>query len=198
LTSDPERTRASLLQRVRNLGDQQSWNQFVELYGPIILRYLRRMGVADPTDRDLAQEVLTLVMQRIGTFEYDPQRGRFRAWLWKITRNRASRHFTESARQPAAAGGSGHQIRVSQVPDDACPDAWVEDEWQKRRLEVAIQRVRPKVQETTWQSFALRFFDGLSNDQIARRLGISTASVYTNICRVVRRLRKAVEETEDE
>ena len=80
------KTRPSLLLRVRNLRDQKSWDEFVELYSPLVLRYLRRIGVPNQDALDLLQDVLGIVVRHIGSFEYDPGKS-FRAWLRTIARH---------------------------------------------------------------------------------------------------------------
>src|SRR6185295_16750135 len=82
-------TRPSLLLRVRNLNDAESWREFIELYGPLIMRYLKRKHVPHDDAVELTQEVLQIVATHIAKFEYDPARGRFRGWLWTVAKNLA-------------------------------------------------------------------------------------------------------------
>jgi serine/threonine protein kinase len=42
-----QRTRATLLMRVKDLSDQARWEEFVLLHGPFLLRCIRRVGVAE-------------------------------------------------------------------------------------------------------------------------------------------------------
>src|SRR5205085_1724650 len=101
------RTRASLLERVKDCHDHASWGEFVELYGPFLLRWLRRSGVAERDAPDLVQDVLRVVIQSIGRFEYDEAKS-FRAWLSTIATHRAYRFFAQQGRRPAGSGGTTH------------------------------------------------------------------------------------------
>jgi len=192
-----ETTPASLLLRVRNLADQESWEAFVELYGPIILRYVRQKGVRQDDALDLVQDVLQIVMCRIGTFQYDPNKS-FRAWLRTVASNRAKRHFLQHSRKPQSPGGSDHQQIVGQVPDlDNDQDDLIEQEWRKRRFEIATKRVRDNVTAQSWKVFELRYHEGLPSAQVAERLDMNIGAVYTSMSRVLVRLKKAMEEIDE-
>lgn len=190
------RTRASLLLRVRDLQDRESWEEFLELYGPLILRYLRRTGVAQQDAVDLTQDVLQMVVKHIGSFEYDPGRS-FRAWLRTIARNRAYRFFEQQSRRPQSPGGSEHAMAIQQTPtDDPIQDELIEKEWRRRCRELAIKQVRPRVKVGTWRVFELHM-EGLSRSEISERLGMRVGAVYTSLCRVKKRLQEAVEEIDE-
>jgi RNA polymerase sigma-70 factor (ECF subfamily) len=195
-----QRTRATLLNRVKDLGDQTSWSEFVDLYGPFLLRCLRRAGVAERDALDLVQDVFRIVVEHIGRFEYDAAKS-FRSWLCTIATHRAYRFFARQGRQPAAAGGTSHVEAIEALPaageggGDA--DDWVEAEWRKRLLERAMTRVRQEVKGPTWQAFELRHLQDLDSTEVAQRLGMSVGAVYTSVSRVLKRLREAVEEIDE-
>src|SRR5437764_15234745 len=81
-------TRPSLLVRLRDTADHEAWRQLVELYAPLVYRFLRRRGLQDADAADLTQEVLRSVASAIDSFEYDPRRGSFRGWLFTVARNK--------------------------------------------------------------------------------------------------------------
>jgi RNA polymerase sigma-70 factor (ECF subfamily) len=191
-----EPTRPSLLLRVRNLGDQASWQEFVELYGPLVLRVLLRMGMAYQDALDLQQDVMQVVMNRIARkpFQYDPSKS-FRAWLSKVARHRAYRHFHEQARKAAAPGGSCNLAIVAGIADSGpAIEAWVEEEHRRRVLEIAMKRVRAAVQPLTWEAFRRSVFDGLPPETVAEQLQTTVGNVYVAKSRVLARLREAVEQ----
>ena len=76
--SDSRATKPSLLLRIRDAGDSSSWGEFAAIYGPIIRGYCLRRGLQEADTADVSQEVLAQVMRSIGSFEYEPGRGRFR------------------------------------------------------------------------------------------------------------------------
>jgi Sigma-70 region 2 len=56
------RTRITLLERVRNLGDGRSWAEFHAIYRPLISGYLRGLGLKEHDADDLTQEVFRRLM----------------------------------------------------------------------------------------------------------------------------------------
>ena len=85
MTTD-QTTRPSLLIRVRDLSDGSAWAEFVEIYAPLIHRYARRRGLQDADAADIVQDVLREFARCVPRFSYDPQAGRFRGWLYTLTR----------------------------------------------------------------------------------------------------------------
>src|SRR5690349_16674686 len=81
-------TRASLLLRLRDPRDEDAWQDFVDLYAPVVYRYARKQGLQDADAADLCQDVLRIVAGAVGRLEYDPQRGAFRNWLFTVVRRK--------------------------------------------------------------------------------------------------------------
>jgi hypothetical protein len=67
-------TRASLLARVRDWGDDEGWREFHALYGPLIRNVARQSGLPESEADDVAQETLLAVAKKLPGFEYDPAR----------------------------------------------------------------------------------------------------------------------------
>src|SRR5713226_3788750 len=83
-------TRTTLLVRLRDLGDEAAWKEFIALYGPLVYGYARKQGLQDADAADLSQEVLGAVAGAVGRLEYDPSRGAFRNWLFTVVRRKLS------------------------------------------------------------------------------------------------------------
>ena len=99
-------TRPSLLVRIRDPQDAESWRSFVELYTPPVLRYCRLRDCNTPTSADVTQEVMAQVARSMRSFRYAPEGGRFRDWLGTITRRKVNRHLTK--RNLGTEGGGGN------------------------------------------------------------------------------------------
>jgi RNA polymerase sigma-70 factor (ECF subfamily) len=77
-------TRTSLLRRVRNPNDAASWAEFVAIYEPLLLSYIRKRGLNDHDAQDVVQTVFITLLRKLPKFELDHSRGRFRTWLWQV------------------------------------------------------------------------------------------------------------------
>ena len=96
------RTPASLLMRLQTAPDGDAWNQFVEIYGPLLYRWLRDYHVQHHDACDIAQDVLATVIGEMAKFRYDRERGSFRGWLRTILSNRL-RGFWRARRTQTAS-----------------------------------------------------------------------------------------------
>ena len=81
-------TRPSLLLRLRDPGDGEAWQLFVDLYAPLVYGLARKRGLQDADAADLTQEVFRSVADAVRRLEYDPRKGTFRGWLYTVTRNK--------------------------------------------------------------------------------------------------------------
>lgn len=186
-TLDSCATKPSLLLRIRDADDTASWNEFAEIYGPVIGSYCRRRGL-QPTDADdVVQETLLQVAKSIGTFEYDPSRGRFRDWLGTMVRNKITRFFQSQSRQVSTIGND-QSVQLEASGED--PE-WTAD-LHARILEVALLRIRADFEPATWDAFERLWCVGCPALEVARTVGMPIDSVYAAKSRVLRRLREEI------
>ena len=188
---DTRATPPSLLERIRDPRDAASWGAFVEVYAPLIYRYCRRRGLQDADAADVGQEVLAQVARSIRTFEYRPERGRFRDWLGRIARQRVARFLQRRDRPDRGTGDEGMLETLDAIAAPEADSDWTA-EFHGRVLEAALERVRPRVAATTWQAFARSWLDGRPAAEVADELGLPIDAVYVARSRVLRRLRDEV------
>jgi RNA polymerase sigma-70 factor (ECF subfamily) len=194
--SDAFATRASLLVRLRDAGDDGAWRQFVELYAPLVFGLARKHGLQDADAADLTQEVLLAVSRGIRTLEYDPRRGSFRGWLFTAARNKLRNLLAAQSRPGRDTGDSAAQQRLEELParEDE-QDAWWDREYERQVFAWAARQVRGAFQDSTWQAFWQTAVEGKTGPQVARALGLSVAAVYLAKGRVMDRLRTVIRET---
>ena len=97
---------SSLIRRVRDPSDAESWREFVALYEPLLLRYVRSHGLTEQDARDVEQEIFVSLICHLPEFELDPSRGQFRTWLWQVTRNTVADWAPFAEKRPVRLEGS--------------------------------------------------------------------------------------------
>jgi RNA polymerase sigma-70 factor (ECF subfamily) len=192
-------TRPSLLLRVRDPRNEQAWEEFLEIYEPLVYRLARRKGFQDADARELTQEVFFAVSRAVDRWDPDRTRGTFRGWLFRIARNAMINHLNRQRRHPRGTGDTGMNEMLAEQP--AANDeetAIVELECRRGIFQWAAEQVRRDCQETTWRAFWLTSVEGQEIKAVAEMLGITPGAVYVARSRVMARLRKAIEELEGE
>ena len=193
---DSQRTRPSLLVRIRDPHDGWAWARFVKIYSPLVFRYARRVGLQDADAADATQEVLRKVTQAIGRFEYDQNRGSFRGWLLSVARSRISELLAGQKRQPRGSGDTAMHEMLDQQPVRDEKDRW-ELDYQRCLFDWAAGEVRDEFQDSTWQAFWQTRVEGRKTKEVSEALGISQGAVYIAKCRVLARLKQKIEEVDD-
>lgn len=192
-------TRASLLFRLRDSQDHEAWVEFVEIYEPVIYRQLRKCGLQDADARELMQEFFIAVSRRIEHWELAKERGSFRGWLRRVTRNLVINWMKHGQRRMMALGGQESQSLFADIAADDCPES-IEFDTELRRstFQRASESVRQEQSPKVWQAFWSTAIDGKSPAIVARELGMSVGAVRVAKCRVLARLKEVVLTLENE
>ncbi len=183
-------TRVSLLVRLQGEGDEQAWGEFVQRYGPRIFQWCRRWGLQTADAEDVTQAVLLRVARRMRTFTYDPGRS-FRAWLKKVAHDAWVDLLQEQDRP--GRRGSGDSGELDALRSVAARDDLIQrlDElYDLELLEMAMERVRQRVEPHTWEAFRLLGLEGLPGEEVARRLGMKVGMVFVARSRVQKMIRE--------
>jgi RNA polymerase sigma-70 factor (ECF subfamily) len=178
-------TPVSLLERLRQPGEQAAWDRFVQLYTPLLLHWANRLGLHDQAARDLVQDVFTVLVEKLPEFRYDPHK-RFRAWLWTVTANKCR----ERRRRPALPVTQAEEGQLEELPGPDTTEAVSEAEYRRYLMQRALQLMQTEFQPTTWQAFWECVVADRPAAEVAAALGLSIDAVYTAKSRVLRRLRQ--------
>jgi RNA polymerase sigma-70 factor (ECF subfamily) len=197
------KTRASLIERLRDLQDQASWEVFFDTYWRLIYGTARKAGLSDEEAQDALQETMLCVSRRIPAFRYDPARGSFKAWLLRLTRWRVVDQFRKRGPVHAhqgSGGGNGATETVANLPDPASlvPNHVWETDWKKNLAEVAQARVRARVDPKKYQLFDFYVNKEWPAAKVAERFGVSVNQVYLARHRLTGSLREEIQRLEDE
>ena len=183
-------TAASLIFRLKRK-DEVAWQEFVELYAPLIFHWCQQLQLNAQDSADIMQEVFMTTAQAIGRYRIR-KTGSFRGWLWTITQNKIRDFFRKKAARLDVAGGSA-AWQLDQLLSDLRLDRDVDPSSNREislLLNRALEQIKHDFESQTWTAFWRAAIDNHDTGWIAKDLGISRNSVRQAKCRVLRRLRE--------
>lgn len=192
---------SSLLLQVQRM-EPDAWARLVDVFSPIVYRWSRRAGLNQADSADVVQDVFIAVARNISRFERQNEKASFRSWLATITRNRVRDQFRRLGKTPAALGGTENLQNFQSVVDQAS-ESIPEDDLEKsisladldhRVPARVLEIVRRECDERTWMAFWQTTALGDSAADVAARMEMNVASVYQAKSRILRRLRKKMDE----
>jgi RNA polymerase sigma-70 factor (ECF subfamily) len=181
-------TRSSLLRRVRDPADADGWREFVALYQPLLQAYVRKQGLIGPDADDVVQDVLARLLRALPEFDLNRERGRFRTWLWRLTRNILADRARRRQRR-ARAEAVRAEPEALDPPEDEEPEADWRMLHRRRVLEFAKDQVRARSQPRTWTCFEEYVLRGRPCAEVAAELGVTPNVVAVSSSRILARLR---------
>lgn len=195
MSDSPPETRASLLVKLRDHQNSSAWQDFTDLYTPVIRKTALRMGLQVADVENVVQEVLLAVSQSIDQWLDNPQRGSFRGWLSRIAKNKTLDLLTRKATRPENGISREWDAIPAAIP--SLSSCW-DQEYRWELFVQAAKHVREAVAEATWQAFWLSTIENQPAGDVARQLGVRQGTVYLSRCRVLDRIRKLVKQWESE
>ena len=129
-------TRHTLIAKIRNQHDDHSWEDFVYFYQRYIYVVIAKMGVNNQDVEDLVQRVLLALWEKLPSFEYEPNKCKFRTWMNQITRNTVIAYFRKQQRYKNDLDRAA-SIRLNEEdPEQSEPEVYnmAEKEWKNRNV----------------------------------------------------------------
>ncbi len=80
-------TQSSLLVRLRTADDAEAWGRLVRIYTPLLLHWIKRMGIESNLRFDICQDVFAVLFDRSSWLATERPRS-FRNWLRTVTINK--------------------------------------------------------------------------------------------------------------
>ncbi len=196
--ADSLATHASLLERLKDLEDQESWQRFYNTYRKLIFSFAVQHGLSGTEAEEVVQETVITVARNLPEFRYDPQRCSFKTWLfnltlWRIHDQLRKRRPEEASvhRKPQNTDRTSTVERVPGPESERLAALW-EEKWKKDLFERALQRVKTRADEKQFQIFDLYVLQRWPARQVARSLGVSLPRVYVTKHRMARLLAQEV------
>lgn len=180
----PPNTRPSLLAQVANPSDRAAWEEFTNIYGPLVYGDVIRRKIPQSDAEDVAQQVFTRLVRALPVFRYRPDLGRFRDWLGILVRNEVSRYWRDTGRRPARPTDPA---TLEGFTEGAVDSEWL-DSFQTRVLSVAMKRCQPRFDPATWEAFLGVWVRNQPPVAVAAALGQTVGWVYVAKSRVLKAL----------
>ena len=163
-------------------GDEDA---FAEIYATLVdpvYRYLYWNLYSREDAEDLAEEVFLKCLVNIS--RYEPGRGPFKAWAFRIAHNLLVDHQRKRSRR------GQEELKEGLVDGEATAAEGLEEAERARALRESLEDL-PSSQR---QVIAMKYFSEMSNSEVATALGRSEGAVNALQHRALRHLGKLLEE----
>lgn len=163
---------AALVERVRLRRDRAALDALANHYGPRLKTWLMNRGEGEQGAEDIVQEVMVIIWLKADLF--DPQRGNFSTWAYRLARNKWIDHKRRNRRTQLVEPGL-----ILQMADAPTPSA--DEEFEREEMSKAVHEQLALLPPEQKQMLHMAFFEGLSHGQIAARTGLALGTVKSRI-----------------
>ena len=180
-------THSSFLREIQS-GNESAWFEFHRKYSGMI-RYIGRKRQLTPEEcDDLMVDVMVIFWQKLDSFIYDPNRGRFRSYLSQITDYAAFKIFRRKKHQSQVINSAPRL----DYPEDV--DCECMNEWRDFILEKALEDLRKLVGTDNYQIFHMSFFQKRSAAEISTVTRKSKNNIFVIRSRCLKKLKQLISE----
>lgn len=171
---------------------EEKFRCLFEKYHHAVSSFFFRKGFSSEDRRDLCLEVFVAVHQGITNLRSEDS---FLPWLFSIANHVALRHWERERSRPklqfASSDADAEPGDQSDTAIDrlAAPDPDPENQVLKLEKVRTVEKTLEELPEKMKICLKYRYYDGLTNIEIARRLGISESTVAVHIHRGIESLR---------
>jgi RNA polymerase sigma-70 factor (ECF subfamily) len=151
---------------------------------PRLYAYLR----SQVNDRETAEDLTAATFERAfkGGHSYDPDKGAYATWLFRIGRNLVINHYAATSRKPQTYG---LDEAVEIFTPDLTPEQQLLHQEQRRLLAESLTTLSERDQEI----IQLKFYGRLTNREIAAVLELNEKTVSVIILRSLQKLKLRLE-----
>lgn len=190
--SEDYTTSITLVQKMRDLYDESSWNRFAETYTPYMRMIILNMGMRHHDTEDLVQSIILKAWKNLNSFEYKPDKAALRSWLKTITKNTVLSYLKKKSTKEASLNELEESKHLNYNPvTEAEISKWADKEWEVYISSLAWDNVKDEFGETVQQIF-LMLSKGEEIETIAKELDVKENTVYQSRKRVKNRLYREI------
>ena len=183
---DINRTRRTLLERLRDGSDEESWLEFVNTYKIYICVVISRMGVNDADTEDLAQQVMLKLWKLLPDFTYEGKK-RFRSYLSRVTKNVVHDFFrSRTAESKRIEKVYKDKLNQHEVPEI---EHLIDEEWDKFVANLAFSNIRKSQKEN-----AVTIFERVLNGEDAEKVGLDYGLKKNSVHQTYKRVKDKIAE----
>jgi RNA polymerase sigma-70 factor (ECF subfamily) len=175
-------------------GERECFAVLVDRYKRGITNFIGASVRTPPDVADLAQETFLRAYAHLGTF--NPGLGRFSTWIYHIARNVVRTFLGKALRRPVAAD-LGEDRTVEETLPDPSLEADPAGGILRAEAEAEVRAALSELPERTRTVLALRYYDNMEYQTIARTMGLSLGNVKTLIHRGKLALAQKMREREE-
>lgn len=166
--------------------DPQALAELYDRYGQLVFRLILRMVRDNGIAEDLVQETFLRVWNRIGGFDSD--RGAVGPWLLAVARNRAIDYLRCSGRRTES---------MVELNETEHPELFADFSSEVFNVDIVrqVNRALDQLDSQQRQAIELAYFEGMSQTEIAERMGQPLGTIKTWTRRSIQQMRAALEGT---
>ncbi|MDH4155782.1 MAG: RNA polymerase sigma factor [candidate division Zixibacteria bacterium] len=163
-------------------GDREAFSQIVRIMMNDVVALTYRMTGDRDTALDLAQDSFVTAWQKLGSFQ---RKARFASWMYRIVYNKTL-NFLERSKRATILDRMPEQSSEQGAGGNGNPEQAL---YRRELARYVLQFMESLPPQQRWV-FDLRFYKGLTFDEISRVTGRATGTVKTHYREAVSKLRE--------
>ena len=167
-------------------GDQTAFEALYDRHAPTVIGLVLRITGNRGAAEDILQESFWRVWQ--GAASYQPERGSFTSWLFRIARNLAIDMYRRGARPQAADTESV----LNHLTD---PNTDVAEQAQFNGMLQQVRETLNALSHGQRQVLEMAYFQGMTRQEIAEATGEPIGTIHTHARLGLQKLREALKRT---
>jgi RNA polymerase sigma-70 factor (ECF subfamily) len=175
-------------------GDSTALEALYDRYASTVFGIALKVIGEQSAAEDVLQETFWRVWRSVSTFQ--PQRGAFTSWLFRITRNLAiDAYRRRNVRPRAMTGVEDNESILDQTPD---PDTNVVEQTQSILKNRQVRKALASLPQVQKQVIELAYFYGMTRQEIAEATGEALGTIHTRARLGLQKLREELDKEEFE
>ena len=188
-------TPLSLLERLRSLSSSnQAYGDFSLRYSTLLRQWCVYWGMQSHDVDDVVQDTMIEVISGLREFQHQGI-GSFRGWMRTIAR-RCWLRIQRGQNRLGSNAEEDQKIFSTLAYEDLAIN--FDQEAQRELVELAMSKVRQRVNPQTWQAFQLLVNESKSGAEVTKLTGLSRGSVYMAKARVQKMIMQELQELDPE